>query len=192
MSRRLLAAAALAAACGSIALAAAPAQATLYDRFHFAFTNSVQEDVCGIDAQIDTDLRGTVVIRYVNDGRDQAFVGHGTLNGSETFTNLANGESFRIEIRTREGDLAGRHIEGDIYEFTGTTVGVERVVDGDGHLVLRDAGQFRQTYLFDTLGDGMPGGEFVGDPSESVLRGPHPLAEMDDAAFCDMVHDLIG
>jgi hypothetical protein len=170
---------------------AAPAHATLFDRFHFAFTDSVQEDVCGIDARIDTDLRGSVVLRYVNDGRDQAFVGHGTINGSDTFTNLANGESFRIEFRIREGDLTGRHVEGDIYEFTGTTVGVERVVDGDGHLVLRDAGQFRQTYLFDTLGDGMPGGEFVGDPSVSV-RGPHPLSEMDDAAFCDMVHDLIG
>ena len=171
---------------------AAPAHAALYDRFHFAFSDSVQENVCGIDARIDTDLRGSVILRYVNDGRDQAFVGHGTLNGSDTFTNLANGESFKIDFRTREGDLTGRHVEGDIYEFAGTTVGVERVIDDDGHLVLRDAGQFRQTYLFDTLGDGMPGGELVGDPSESVLRGPHPLAEMDDAAFCDMVHDLIG
>jgi hypothetical protein len=173
------------------AAGAAPAHATLFDRLHFAFTDSVHEDVCGIDARIDTDLRGSVVLRYVNDGRDQAFVGHGTINGSDTFTNLANGESFRIEFRTREGDLTGRHVGGDIYEFTGTTVGVERVVDGDGHVVLRDAGRFRQTYLFDTLGDGMPGGEFVGDLSESV-RGPHPLSEMDDAAFCDMVHDLIG
>lgn len=171
---------------------APPAHATLFDRAHFTFADSVQEDVCGIDARIDTDLRGSLVQRYVNDGRDQAFVGHATVNGSDTFTNLANGESFRIEFRIREGDLTGRHVEGDIYEFTGTTVGVERVVDGDGHLVLRDAGQFRQTYLFDTLGDGMPGGEYVGDPSESVLRGPHPLSEMDDAAFCDMVHDLIG
>jgi hypothetical protein len=171
---------------------AAPAHATLFDRLHFAFTDSAEEDVCGIDARIDTDLRGSVLLQYVNDGRDQAFVGHGNLNGSDTFTNLANGESFRIEFRTREGDMTGRHVEGDIYEFTGTTVGVERVVDGDGHLVLRDAGQFRQTYLFDTLGDGMPGGEFVGDPIESVLRGPHPLSEMDDAAFCAMVHDLIG
>ena len=171
---------------------APPAHATLFDRAHFTFADSVQEDVCGIDARIDTDLRGSLVLRYFNDGRDQAFVGHITINGSETFTNLANGESFRIEFRIREGDLTGRHIEDDIYEFTGTTVGVERVVDGDGHLVLRDAGQFRQTYLFDTLGDGMPGGELVGDPSESVLRGPHPLSEIDDAAFCDMVHDLIG
>jgi hypothetical protein len=29
---------------------------------------------------------------------------------------------------------------------------------------------------------------------ETVLRvsGPHPLFDMDEAAFCDMVHDLIG
>jgi hypothetical protein len=170
---------------------AAPAHATLFDRFHFAFTDSVQEDVCGIDARIDTDLRGTVVLRYVNDGRDQAFVGHGTVNGSDTFTNLSTGESFRIEFVIREGDMTGEHVEGDIYRFRGATAGNERVIDGDGELVLHDSGVIRRTYLFDTLGDGVPGGELVDLESEAV-RGPHPLYEMDDAAFCDMVHDLIG
>jgi hypothetical protein len=78
---------------------AASAHATLFDRAHFTFADSVQEDLCGIDARIDTDLRGSVVLRYVNDGRDQAFVGHSTTIGSDTFTNLANGESFGIEFQ---------------------------------------------------------------------------------------------
>lgn len=191
MSRRLLAAAALAAACGSIALAAAPAQATIYERFNFTFEGSVEEDVCGIDARIDTVVRGTNVIRYVNDGLGQAFVGHGTFKASDTFTNLATGESFTIEARIREGDLTGERVEGDVYEFTLTRAGIERVVDGDGDVVLRDSGVFRTTYLFDTLGDGQPGGEFLDELSASV-SGPHPLFEMDEDAFCAMVHELIG
>ena len=112
--------------------------------------DSVEEDVCGIDARIDSVGRGTIVLRYVNDGRDQAFVGHGTIKFSDTFTNLASGESFRIEGVVRDGDLTGRHVEGDVYEFTGTHTGMERVVDGDGDVVLRESGAIRQTYLFDT------------------------------------------
>lgn len=191
MSRRLLAAAALAAACGSIALAAAPAQATLYERFSFTFEDSVEEDVCGIDVRIDTVGRGSNVIRYVNDGLGQAFVGHGTLKVSDTFTNLATGESFTIEARIREGDLTGEQVEGDVYEFTLTRAGMDRVLDGDGNVVLRDSGVLRVTYLFDTLGDGQPGGEFLDELSLSV-SGPHPLFELDEDAFCAMVHELIG
>src|SRR5215211_4673733 len=136
MSRRFLAGAAVA---GSLALAAAtPAHATLYERFSFTFEDSVEEDVCGIDARIDTVGRGMNVIRYVNDGLGQAFVGHGNLTVSDTFTNLATGESFTIEARIREGDLTGEPVEGDVYEFTLTRAGIERVVDGDGDVVLRD------------------------------------------------------
>jgi hypothetical protein len=189
MSRRFLAGAAIA---GSLALAAAaPAHATLFERFNFTFEDSVEEDVCGIDARIDTVVRGVIVSRYLNDGLDQAFLGHATFKASDTFTNLANGESFRIEARVRDGDVTGRHVEGDIYEFTLTHTGIERVVDGDGDVFLRDSGMIRRTYLFDTLGDGMPGGELVDELGLSV-RGPHPLFELDEDEFCAMVHELIG
>jgi hypothetical protein len=87
--------------------------------------------------------------------------------------------------------LTGEHVEGDVYEFTLTRAGIERVVDGDGDVVLRDSGVFRMTYLFDTLGDGQPGGEFLEELIVSV-SGPHPLLEMDEDAFCAMVHELIG
>ena len=170
---------------------AAPAHATVFDHFSFTFEDSVEEDVCGIDARIDSVGRGNIVIRYLNDGRDQAFAGHGTTQFTDTFTNLANGESFSIEGRVRDGDMTGRHVEGNIYEFTGSHTGLERVIDGDGNVVLRESGAIRQTYLFDTLGDGQPGGVFLEELSVSV-HGPHPLLEMDDDAFCAMVHDLIG
>jgi hypothetical protein len=61
----------------------------------------------------------------------------------------------------------------------------------DGNVVLREAGAIWFEIVFDTLGDSMPGGEVL---DETVLRvsGPHPLFDMDEAAFCGMVHDLIG
>jgi hypothetical protein len=45
--------------------------------------------------------------------------------------------------------------------------------------------------LFDTLGDSQPGGVVLAETVDRV-SGPHPLFEMDEDAFCDRVHDLIG
>jgi hypothetical protein len=39
---------------------------------------------CGIDARIDTLVRGRSVTRYVNDWLGQALVGHGNLTASDT------------------------------------------------------------------------------------------------------------
>ena len=57
--------------------------------------------------------------------------------------------------------------------------------------MLRDRGAIWWTVVFDTLGDSRPGGEVIAETVDRV-SGPHPLFEMDDAAFCSMVHDLIG
>jgi hypothetical protein len=61
----------------------------------------------------------------------------------------------------------------------------------DGNVVLREAGAVWTTIVFDTLGDSMPGGVVLDERVDRV-SGPHPLLEMDEAAFCDMVQDLIG
>ena len=160
---------------------AAPAHATLFDHFSFTIDDSVEEEVCGIDARIDSVGRGNICLRYLNDGLDQAFVGHGTIQVADTYTNLANGESFRIEARVRNGDMTGRHVEGDIYEFTGSHTGLERVIDGGGDVVLRESGAIRQRTC-STRGRRPAGREFLEELSVSV-HGPHPLLEMDDDAF---------
>ena len=177
-------------ALGATLLVAAPAQATISERFDFSFEESVEEDVCGIDTRIDSTGSGSVMIRVGKNDLDQAFFGLNSFQYSDTFTNVATGDSFVIEGKGNFIDASGKHLEGNIFEFALVNAGWDRVVDADGTVVLRDSGAVRSTILFDTLGDSQPGGivlEWIDDP-----RGPHRLFDQDDEAFCAMVHDLIG
>ena len=47
----------------AVLLVAAPAQATISERFDFSFAESSEEDVCGLDARIDSTGSGSVMIR---------------------------------------------------------------------------------------------------------------------------------
>jgi hypothetical protein len=47
------------------------------------------------------------------------------------------------------------------------------IEDSSGRVVVRDRGNIRHTALFDTLGDGEPGGIFI-EETHTVVRGPHP------------------
>ena len=62
------------------------------------------------------------------------------------------------------------------------------IEDSSGHVVVRDRGMIRQTFLFDTLGDGVPGGEFLSDTS-TVVHGPHP-GFAPDFPFCQIAAEL--
>jgi hypothetical protein len=171
-------------------LVASPAQATISERFDFSFEDSVQEDVCGIDARIDSTGSGSVMIRVGKNDLDQAFFGLNALKYSDTFTNVATGESFTIEGKGNFIDARAVHVEESIFEFTTVHAGWDRVVDADGKVVVRDSGLVRSTILFDTLGDSKPGGIVLTWTDD--VRGPHPLFQMEEDEFCAMVHDLIG
>jgi hypothetical protein len=60
-----------------------------------------------------------------------------------------------------------------------------------GHRHARaDRGVIRHTFLFDTLGDSQPGGDFIVELSDDV-HGPHPgFAE--DFPFCEIAGRLTG
>jgi hypothetical protein len=77
-------------------------------------------------------------------------------------------------------------------KFSGSETGVPfEVRDGAGNLVLRDRGVIRHDELFDTLGDGAPGGVVIDDQIVGV-GGPHPALDQTDAEFCAMVTALVG
>ena len=177
-------------ALAAVLLVAAPAQATISERFDFAFEESSKEDVCGLDARIDSIGSGSVMIRVGKNDLDQAYFGLNAFQYTDTITNLATGDSFTIEGKGNFIDARAVHVEGNIFEFSLVHAGWDRVVDADGTVVLRDSGVVRSTQLFDTLGDSQPGGIVLEWTFDS--RGPHPLFEMGGEVPCTMVHDLIG
>jgi hypothetical protein len=80
----------------------------------------------------------------------------------------------------------------NVFEFKVPEAGAVAVVrDMNGNVVLRDRGAVWRTFVFDTLGDSEPGGEVLEESIDRV-SGPHPLLDMEEAALCDMVNDLIG
>lgn len=174
-----------------VMVGAAPAPATVFNKDHFTFQDSFEEDLCGIAVRHDIDVSGHFRNRTGKGDLDQAFFGLSTFEATDTFTNLATGASFSIEARLTGMDVKATPLGGNVFEFKFRESGTVVVRDMDGNVVLREAGAIWRLVVFDTLGDSMPGGEVL---DETVLRvsGPHPLFEMDEAAFCNMVHDLIG
>ena len=174
-----------------VMVGAVPAQATIFDKGHFSYQDSFEEDLCGIAVRHDGTGSGHFRDRTGKGDLDQAFFGQATERFTVTFTNLATGASFSIEGNIIDKDVMATPLGGNIFEFTFQEAGRVVVRDMDGNVVLADTGVFRFTIVFDTLGDSMPGGEEL-DATVDRVSGPHPLFEMDDAAFCDMVHNLIG
>jgi len=174
----------------AVLFVAAPAQATISERFDFSFEESFEEDVCGLDARIDSTGSGSNMIRVGKNDLDQAYFGLNAFQYTETITNLATGAWFTSEGKGNFIDAHAVHVEGNIFEGTLVHAGWDRVVDADGTVLVRDSGVVRSTILFDTLGDSQPGAIVLSWTDDA--RGPHPLFEMDDDEFCAMVHDLIG
>ena len=174
-----------------VTAAAVPAQATVFDKGHFTFEESEQEDVCGIAVRHDFAISGHFRNRTGKGDLDQAFFGQSTVRITDTWTNVATGAWFTNEARITGMDVKATPLGGNVFEFTYRESGPGVVRDMDGNLVLRDTGAIWMRVVFDTLGDSTPGGDFL---DETVLRvsGPHPGFEQDEATFCATVHELIG
>ena len=86
-------------------------------------------------------------------------------------------------------EVKATQVEGTIYEFTQKDAGQPFVVeDSSGRVVLRDRGSIRFHVVFDTKGDGEPGGEFVEFLGFEV-HGPHPGFFTN---FCEIEGSLLG
>jgi hypothetical protein len=171
---------------------AAPAQATIYERENFRFSESVEEELCGIAVRRDTTARGTLRVRTGKGDLDQAFFGSASVRFTDTFTNLETTASFSISGTGVFGkDIKATPLGDGIFAFKVQDSGTVVVRDGDGRVVLRGAGSWWSTIVFDSLGDSAPGGEVISETLGRV-NGPHPGLEMDDDEFCAMVEDLIG
>ena len=158
-----------------------------HEHYEYAGTDSFED--CGLSLEAAFSGSGNFLVREVAGSDGEAYLAHNNYRSHEVLTNTANQEWLVIRGTGLFKEMTGEHVEGDIWEFTTQDVGQPFVIeDSDGRVVLRDRGRLTFRAVFDTLGDGAPGGvlieqELTGD------SGKHPSFTAD---VCDVVNDLIG
>jgi hypothetical protein len=156
---------------------------------HYEFTDSFSFDDCGFTIESELTGSGHFMAWEIEGSDGQAFLGYDNYSYHQVLTNSETGAFFVVRGKAMFKEMTGQHVEGDIWEFTAQEVGQPFVVeDNDGNVVLRDRGRLTFRALFDTLGDGEPGGELIEEEVTSV-SGPHPGFFVD---FCEIATDLIG
>ena len=178
---------------GLIALSAAPADATMYQKVEpYSGTEVFDFSLCGLDIHEVFTFSGKLSFRTGTGDRAGAFFAHDNYQYVDTFTNIANDKFFTISANGLAQDVQATHVEGSIFEFVTHNVGQPYTVRNmSGDVVLRDRGSISFTYLFDTGGDDVPGGTFLEDISVRV-SGPHPGFFLDEATACAGVIAMIG
>jgi hypothetical protein len=170
------------------AVGGAPAGASVVEREHYSFTEEFSDAPCGYPLDVVFTVEGKLVIRS-EDG--EAFRVKDTYSFRSVFTNPENGRWFVIRGHATIHDVKSTHVEGTIYEFVVNEAGQPLVLeDSEGNVIARDRGNVRHTVLFDTLGDGEPGGEIL-DEADPDLRGQFPTFD-EDFSFCESVDELVG
>ena len=183
MSRRFMLVCAAALLLGS-----APADARVVDRVSYSDSDTFTDEPCGYPLEVSFSSSGQVVVRDTKGG--EAFRARDTGSFEVVFTNPENGKWFRIYGHTTINEVKARQVDGNTYKFTDHEAGLAFVLeDSSGTVLVRDRGLVQTTYLFDTLGDGEPGGEEI-EVLNIRLAGPHP-AFAEDFPFCELVDSLV-
>jgi len=107
-----------------------------------------------------------------------AFFGHDRYTLREVHTRRDTGAVVVITAKGLLHDVQATRISGSVFEFTMMDVGTHQFRTLEGTLLHQERGQVRRTFLFDTLGDSTPGGEFIEMLSEE-FHGNFP-----DFDFC--------
>jgi hypothetical protein len=170
---------------------AAPASAVIFEKGSYREDVTEADEVCGIDVVRHTVERGIFRTRAGTGKRATAFFGHTAYHYVDTFTNPETGGSFSISGNGAFTETRAEPVGGTVFRFSDVEAGQPFVLrDASGRVLLRDAGSIRTTYLFDTLGDAVPGGELIMVERERV-SGPHPGFELTDEEFCAIVEPLL-
>jgi hypothetical protein len=156
---------------------------------HYEWSETATFEECGLTLESSASGSGHFMVTEVAGSDGQAYLAHDNYTFRDVLTNTENGEWFVIRGRGLFKEMTGVHVKDDIWEFTAQDVGQPFVIeDSDGKVVLRDRGRLTYRQLFDTLGDGQPGGLILEDELTGV-SGPHPSFTAD---FCEVILDLLG
>lgn len=172
----------------TVVLAAVPARALAGapELLHGSFDDSFEDvNVCGLTLDVQSQGVFTDRVYFDQDGNFVRFAS--TVSGTATFT-AADGDSVVVQFANlyAEGTPTVDEAAGTI-TFTSTYTGLpEKIQTSGGAVLIRDAGiiAFANTFDLET-------GAFIS--SETVLvRGPHPEADSDFLAFCEILIDELG
>ena len=150
-----------------------------YEHMRYSGSDSFTNMICGLDVTIDVEYRGVFTIRTVKDSGGQAFLAHDNHESVETITNPATGNQLIITTNDVFHEQRAKHVDGNAWLFEAVNAGTFTLTTPEGARLLRDRGVIKFRAVFDTLGDGQPGGIQL---SEEVLavHGPHA----DESTFC--------
>ena len=186
MKNRILRTLALAVALTGVAAPAAPA--VVVERGHFEDDPYGFSYDCGFPVEATGVGTGHFRLREGTGKDATAFFSLDRISFREIHTNPETGKWFSVSGHFTNNEIGARRIEGSLFEFRIIKAGpVATIEDSDGDLVSRDRGVLRRTILFDTGGDGEPGGTFV-DLVDLRLSGPHASF----GRLCDIATELIG
>jgi hypothetical protein len=167
----------------ALALGVGPVGATILPNDRYSDDYSFSFDDCGFWIDVTGHDEGVAHLRVGKGDDASAFFLHDNYSFAETWTRRDTGDSFTLSGNGLFHETKATHIEGTIFAFTSINAGQPFVVrDADGNVILRDSGVIVQVIEFDTLGDGVPGGEFITDVSFAV-HGPHPGLDFDPCSF---------
>jgi uncharacterized protein (DUF2147 family) len=191
--------------CSSLAIAAVlaaawavPAQAERYEHSRESGTDTEFFEECGKQLRSDVVFSAKSITRTGKGKLATAFFGHLQVDFVDTVTNLENGKFYTVEGHVLNKDVKAVPQGGTLFVFDTIEVGQPfTVTDMSGVTRIRERGQLRFTYLFDTLGndgpDGnpAPGGITLEEISVKVA-GPHAGFEMTEEEWCALQDDMIG
>jgi hypothetical protein len=165
---------------------------------------SFDPECADVDVSGTYDYEGVDSIRKARHTGGQAFFYKDTFRFTEVWSEAGSGEvlftlrgAYRFEEvraeRVRKSAVPDdavppEGLTGPIYLFTSVEKGHDTLRDATGHALYRTRGVVVYESLFDTLGDGEPGGnELTFEPVR--VSGPHPLMDVD---LCDVAAQLAG
>ena len=167
-------------------VSASPAVAKVIDRGPYSGEYAFSYDDCGFWVDVEGVFAGTAHFRVGTGPDENAFFLHDNFSFSEVATRRGTTDSFTIWGNGLFQETRATRVDGSVFTFSAVEAGQPFVlVDDEGNVLLRDRGVIRRTILFDTLGDNVPGGEFIADVDLGV-GGPHPaFFEFNPCQFFD-------
>ncbi len=169
---------------------AAPVLAKPLDSGTFAGTDSGTE--CGTYTREST-FSGWFMIKDATPATNgQFFYFENRVEYADVITNPETGAFLTVTGSSLFKESQARLVESSVFTYNTFEVGQPFVVTNmTGKVVLRDVGLIEMSYLFDSLGDGAPGGALLEEPHLVRVAGPHPGFE-DTFDFCVLADQLIG